>query len=275
MTMLPDMPGDARRWIVATFSLALLAACGGDGATNTATTAPGSAPASGAADELSGVLHVFAATSLTNAFTDIEAAFERVHPDVDVVTNFAGSSALVTQITEGAPADVFASADTTTMAKLSEAGGAAGEPIVFATNRSEIVVAPGNPLGIDAVDDLTGELILVVCSPEVPCGSYATEIFANAGVTPEPDSLEENVGAVITKITSGEADAGIVYATDVIAAGDAAEGIEIPAELNVVAEYPITATTGAANPDAATAFLAFVAGADGQAILATYGFTAP
>jgi molybdate transport system substrate-binding protein len=221
-------------------------------------------------------LHVFAAASLAGAFSEIATAFEAAHAGVDVVINVAGSSALVTQITEGAPADVFAAADVANMVRLAEAGGVAGEPLVFATNRAEIVVAPGNPLSIEGVAALADPaLLLVTCAPEVPCGAYAADVFARAGVAAQPDSLEQNVGAVMTKVVAGEADAGVVYATDVVAAGDTAEGVPIPPEHNVVAEYPIAVTSATEQPELARAFVDFVAGPEGQATLASHGFGAP
>lgn len=219
---------------------------------------------------------VFAAASLTAAFTEIGDAFMAENPDANVTFNFAASSELVTQIGEGAPADVFASADLSNMTKLTDAGNNATEPVVFATNLLSIIVGPGNPKGITGVADLANEdLIVVTCAPEVPCGKYAAQIFENAGVTVTPKSLEENVKAVVTKVTLGEADAGIVYATDVTAAGDKAAGIEIPANINVLAEYPIAVTEGAGNPEGAQAFIDFVNSARGQQILASYGFLAP
>ncbi len=225
---------------------------------------------------VSGDVVVFAAASLTEAFTEVGDAFMETNPDAELTFNFAASSELVAQILEGAPADVYASADLNNMTKLTDGGANAGDPVVFANNLSEIIVAPGNPLGISGVEDLAdSELILVVCAPEVPCGTYATEIFDNAGVDITPDSFEENVKAVVTKVTLGEADAGIAYATDVQAAGDDATGVEIPADLNVVAEYPMVATTEATNPEGAQAFIDFVVSESGQAILAKYGFTSP
>ena len=219
---------------------------------------------------------VFAAASLTAAFTDIGDAFTIENPDVDVRFNFAASSELVTQIGEGAPADVFASADSNNMTKLTDAGNNATEPVIFATNSAEIIVGPGNPKGITGVADLANDDVTVVlCAPEVPCGKYAAQVFANAGVTVTPKSLEENVKAVVTKVTLGEADAGIVYQTDVTAAGADAEGVQIPADINVVAQYPIAVTRGAPNAGGARAFIDFVNGAQGQEILASYGFLAP
>ena len=227
-------------------------------------------------DATSGEIVVFAAASLTDAFTEIGDAFIQENPDASVTFSFAASSELVTQITEGAPADVFASADQNNMTKLTDADANEGDPVVFANNLSEIVVAPGNPLGITGVADLENdELILVVCAPEVPCGTYANQIFENAGVTVNPDSFEENVRAVLTKVTLGEADAGIVYATDVTAAGEKADGVEIPADSNVVAEYPIAVTAEAPNTDGGQAFVDFVMSDAGQDILASYGFTSP
>jgi molybdate transport system substrate-binding protein len=234
------------------------------------------APACGGGDAGTAELHVFAATSLTGAFTEIVAEFEAEHTSVDVVPNFAGSSALVSQIAEGAPADAFASADVANMERLAEAGGVAGDPVVFATNRAEIVVAAGNPLGIAGLADLAdASLVLVTCAPEVPCGAYAADVFARASVAPQPDSLEENVGAVVAKVTAGEADAGIVYATDVIAAGAAVTGVPIAPEHNVVAEYPIAVTSAADDPTVAGAFVDFVTGPEGRAILASFGFGVP
>lgn len=224
----------------------------------------------------SGDITVFAAASLTAAFTELGEAFTTEYPDANVTFNFAASSELVTQIGEGAPADVYASADVSNMTKLTDAGNNAGEPVVFATNLLSIIVGPDNPKGISSVADLANEdLIVVICAPEVPCGKYAAQIFDNAGVTVMPKSLEENVKAVVSKVTLDEADAGIVYATDVIAAGDGADGVAIPADINVVAEYPIVVTKQASNREVAQAFIDFVNSEPGRAILASYGFLAP
>jgi molybdate transport system substrate-binding protein len=179
----------------------------------------------------------------------------------------------VAQISDGAPADVLASADLTTMTVLTDAGLVAGDPQVFATNVAEIMVERGNPEGIDSVSDLAADdLIVVQCAPEVPCGSYAEQILANAGVNLTPASFEDNVRAVVTKVTLGEADAGIVYRTDVLAAGDGADGVSIPDDVNVVAAYPIALLGDAANRAVASSFVDFVLSADGQAVLAEFGF---
>lgn len=255
------------------------ASCGSDDPADRApaTGASAATDASGATvAAASGEVVVFAAASLTDAFTELGDAFMAANSDASVVLNFGASSELVAQIVEGAPVDVYASADLDNMAKLTAAGANATDPVVFANNLSEIVVAPGNPLAITGVEDLADDdLILVVCAPEVPCGTYASEIFDNADVAPTPDSYERNVRAVLTKVTIGEADAGIVYATDVSAAGDDAGGVEIPADLNVVAEYPIAITTEASNPEGAQAFVDFVVSDAGRSILAGYGFTSP
>jgi molybdate transport system substrate-binding protein len=219
---------------------------------------------------------VLAAASLTDAFTELGEAFEAATPDVDLTFSFAASSALAAQIRDGAPADVFASADLDSMEQVADAGDTASAPVVFTTNRAEIIVAPGNPLRISGLGDLADpELIVVACAPEVPCGRYAQRVLDSAGVSVTPKSLEENVRAVVSKVTLGEADAGIVYATDVTSAGDAAGGVEIPADINVVAEYPIAAAKDAPEPDAAQAFVDFVLSDEGQAILASHGFVAP
>ena len=227
-------------------------------------------------DIASGDITVFAAASLTDAFTELGDAFTAANPDASVTLNFASSSDLAVQIGEGAPADVFASADQPNMAKLTDGAGTIEAPEVFATNRLEIIVEPGNPLEIAGVADLADpDLIIVTAAPEVPIGKYAEEVLTKAGVAMTPSSLEENVRAIVTKVVLGEADAGIVYATDVRAAGSAAEGVEIPAELNVIATYPIAVPSGSANQDSAAAFIDFVLSPDGQAILSSYGFGRP
>lgn len=262
-----------------------VAACGSDDSANSDTTAGTNAAPTTAADaattsvadpEIAGDLNVFAAASLTAAYTEIGDAFMVEYPDADVTFNFASSSDLVTQINEGAPADVYASADQANMTKLTDAGGNAGPPQAFATNELEIIVEPGNPKGITGVADLApADVLYVTCAPEVPIGKYAQQVLDAAGVTVTPVSLEENVKGIVTKVTLGEADAGIVYRTDVTAAGDEAEGVEIPADINVTAIYPLVVTADAPNPDAGAAFVDFVLGDQGQEILDSYGFGAP
>jgi molybdate transport system substrate-binding protein len=247
----------------------LATACGDD--------ARGDTPSTGdSSTAVEGAITVFAAASLTQAFNEVAEAFTEANPDAEVELGFDASSALVTQITEGAPADVFASADRANMDKLVAAGLNDGEPVVFATNHLTIIVAPGNPLGITGVADLANpDLVTVICADQVPCGRYATEIFADAGVTVTPDSYEQNVRGVVTKVTSGEADAGIVYVTDVTAAGDAADMVEIPEDTNVIATYPIAKVMDSGNAEVGEAFIEFLTGSEGQEIMAEYGFGAP
>lgn len=221
-------------------------------------------------------IHVFAASSLTEAFTEIGAAFEAAHPGETVQLTFGGSADLVGQITEGAPADVFASADAANMQKLVEAQLALGAPVVIARNTFAIITAPGNPLRIGGVPDLSRrDLVVVLCASTVPCGEGAEQILAATGVTVAAKSYEDKVKGVVTKVTSGEADAGIVYVTDVLAAGTSASGVAIPADVNAVNDYPITVITTARHPADADDFIAFVAGPVGQDILARHGFLRP
>lgn len=260
-------PPTSRTIVALAGIVALASGCGASG--EPASAVPGSSG-------IAGDVTVFAAASLTDAFTDLGEAFTTAHPAVEVTFNFAASSALVTQIGQGAPADVFASADTDSMARLTDIGGTGTAPTVFTTNRVQIIVGRGNPEGITGLADLAADgLIVVVCAPEVPCGRYARQILDDAGVDVAFASLEENARAVVSKVTLGEADAGIVYATDVLAAGGAADGVDIPAAANMRAEYPIAVTAEAPNPQAARAFVDFVLSAEGQEILALAGFASP
>ena len=219
---------------------------------------------------------VLAASSLTSPFTEIGEAFTAAHPELSVVFDFASSSELATRIEQGAPADVFAAADQTTMTRLIAAGGTSGAPAVFATNSLAIIVEPGNPLGISALADLADpELVVLVCAPEVPCGRYAAEALAGAGGALTPTSYEQSARSVVAKVVAGEADAGIVYVTDVIAAGGSAEGVDIAPAENVLAEYPIAVTAESGDPITAQAFVDFVLGDEGQSILAAHGFGGP
>jgi len=216
---------------------------------------------------------VFAAASLTAAFTELGDAFTAANPGAEITFSFAGSSELVAQVREGAPADVFASADLSNMATLVDADLVDGEPEVFATNVAEIIVEAGNPFDVSSLADLADDgLVVVQCAVEVPCGAYAERVLSNAGVTVTPASLEQNVKAVVSKVILGEADAGIVYRTDVLAAGGDADGVPIPDDVNVIAEYPIGLLADAADPQGGRAFIDFVLSAVGQQILADNGF---
>lgn len=221
-------------------------------------------------------LDVFAAASLTASFRAVAAAFEANRPGTTVALNFAGSPTLVQQIREGAPADVFAAADEANMRKLVDAHAVAGSPQVFARNLLQIAVAKGNPHRIAGLGDLAAPgLIVVLCGATVPCGRYALEAFTKAGVTPPAGSRELDVKGVVTKVALGEADAGIVYATDVRAASDHIEGVGLASAHNVSAQYPIAALREAAHPEAARAFIAFVLSDPGKKILGEFGFLSP
>ena len=255
-----------RRTLLAVVSavVALAAAC---------SSSPGSTPAAG---KVSGTVVVFAATSLTEAFDKIGTQFEAANPGVTVKFNYNGSSSLATSITQGAPADVFASAAPQNMETVSDAGLASGTAKTFARNTGEIMVDTGNPHHIKSVSDLANPAVkVVVCASQVPCGAVATAIFKNADVTVKPVSEEQNVGGVVTKVTLGEADAGIVYVTDVKANESKATGVPIPADQNDITAYPIAELKDAPNATAAAAFISYVLGPQGQQVLASFGFLPP
>jgi len=218
-------------------------------------------------------LTVFAAASLTDAFTELGSDFTAAHPGVDIVFSFAASSDLVGQIQEGAPANVFASADTINMDK---AGDLVNTPQIFATNVLMIAVAPGNPENIAGLADLgRKDLKVVLAAPEVPVGNYSNEILDRAGVTVKPVSLEESVKGVVTKVALGEADAGIVYVTDVSAAKGDIDGVDIPESQNLIAGYPLATVVASESPENAQAFVDLVLSDEGQQVLASYGFLPP
>jgi molybdate transport system substrate-binding protein len=224
---------------------------------------------------LSGTITVFAASSLTAAYTAIGKDFQNAHPGSMVKFSFGGSSTLVAQIQQGAIGDVFASADQPNMQKAVDAGLVAGSPSIFAHNRLEIVVDAGNPKHIAGLSDLARSgLVVVLCAPVVPCGRYAAQALQKAGVGVKPASQETDVKAVVSKVALGEADAGIVYVTDIKAADAAVQGIEIPVGQNVVADYPVAILKDSQNTPLAKAFVAYLLGA-GQQSLARYGFTGP
>jgi len=238
----------------------IAAACGGSSESS----------GNGSATELS----VFAAGSLRDAFVEIGRAYQEGNPGVVVRFNFLGSSDLATQIEEGARADVFASADEPNMQRLIDQDLVESEPQTFAHNELAIVVPAGNPGDVRNVADLADDdLVVSLCGEDCPAGRYAWEILSKAGVQVEPDSLEPEVRAVVTRVQVGEADAGIVYATDVLAAGDGVTGIAIPAGQNVMATYPIAILTG--SHEAAADFVAFVLSDRGARILDRHGFLPP
>ncbi len=245
-----------------------LTACGAGGGSDS----PTGTPASTASEAPTGALTVFAAASLSEIFTALAAEFEDRNPGVTVSLVFDGSAGLASQITEGAPADVFASADLATMQTVVDAG-AAEDPEVFVSNVLEIATTPGNPAGIASFADLADPaLVLVVCAPEVPCGAATAAVETLTGIELHPVSEENSVTDVLGKVVSGEADAGLVYATDVLAAGGAVAGVPFAEAGSAVNDYPIAAVTGARQPELAAAFVAFVLSADAQAQLAAAGF---
>ena len=223
-----------------------------------------------------GTLTVFAAASLTGTFGDLEKKFEAANPGTDVVFNFAGSSALAQQINQGAPADVFASADQNNMTKVTDAGNAQGQPEVFATNTLQIAVAPQNPKQIASLQDLGRPgLRTVVCAPQVPCGSATEKVEKAAGVDITPVSEEQDVKSVLQKVTTGNADAGLVYRTDVTASKGQAQGVDIPQASEAVNQYPIVVLKDTRNAELAQKWVQFVNGDEGRQVLGAAGFGAP
>lgn len=253
--------------VAAVLLTVLAGACGGP---------PSGADGARADGELSGEVVVFAAASLTDALADIADAFEEAHPEVTVTLNLAGSQRLAAQVLEGAPADVLATADAERMAAVSAEGLVDGEPRTLARNRLAIAVEPGNPRGVGGLADLDDPGLLVVLAAEdVPAGGYAREALGAAGVDVAPASLERDVRGALSKVELGEADAAIVYASDIAAAGEAVEGVGIADEHNVEADLPIAALRTGANPEAGRAFVELALGPQGQAALADHGLEAP
>jgi molybdate transport system substrate-binding protein len=249
-------PGGAARAALGAAALVATAACGDGGAV---------------ADE--GAIRVFAAASLTDAYEDVVAAFEAGHPGASVELVFDGSPALVAQIADGAPADVVATADERTMDRLVDEGLVDGEPRVVAENRLDLVVPAGNPGGVTGLDDLAdGDLLVGLCAPEVPCGDLAQRVLAAAGVTPAPDTEEPNVRALLTKLTAGELEVGLVYRTDAAAAGGDVEVIDVAGLGDATTPYPVAVVAGSGDAAAATDFADFLAGPDGREVLAGHGF---
>lgn len=232
-------------------------ACGADQPTDT--------------DRAQRTLTVFAAASLTGAFTDLGASFEADHPGVTVTFNFGGSSDLVAQLVEGAPADVFASADAATMDRLVAADLNGTDPVAFASNTLVAVTPADNPAGITSLADLAGDVDLVLCAPVVPCGAAAAKVAAAADLDLEPVSEEQSVKDVLAKVVAGEADAGLVYVTDARAAGESVRTIEFPEADQAPTDYLI-ANLETDLDDLSTAFLDLVLSDEGRGVLAAAGF---
>lgn len=228
-------------------------------------------------EALTGILVIYAAASLSGAFDVLTTEFEQMNPNVDVAPPvYDGSSSLVTQILEGAQVDVFASADMANMDTLVDEGMAADDPEIFATNQITVAVPADNPAGITSIDDLADPGVSVVlCAPEVPCGVAASKVLEAAGVAVTPVSSEQSVSAVAAKVASGEADAGMVYVTDVQASDGELEAISTPVDSELLNRYPIAVVKDAPNAAAAEAFIQFVLSDRGQEILAEFGFGRP
>jgi molybdate transport system substrate-binding protein len=259
-----------------------LAGCGTSGGAATSSTSAAMSPGGGSAapapggataSPAAGSLTVFAAASLKGSFTEIGELFEQEKPGSTVTFSFAGSSDLVAQIIAGAPADVFASADPTTMTKAVDGDVVSGTPVSFATNTLTIVTPPGNPAGINGFADLANpDVAVVVCAPQVPCGAATEKLEAATGVGLTPVSEESAVTDVLNKVTTGEADAGLVYVTDASGAGDRVVTVSFQESASVVNTYPIATLSAAADPTLAEEFVALVTGPEGQQVLAAAGF---
>jgi molybdate transport system substrate-binding protein len=263
------MTTTSKRIAVGLIGIALvgtLAACSSSGATPTATKSAGP----------TGTITVFGASSLTQTFTALAASFEKAHPGVTVKTSFAGSGALVTQIQQGAPADVFAAAAPAPMATLSSAGLLSGSSSTFASNTLEIAVPPSNPAKIATFADLTKKgLKLVICAATEPCGASTIAMEKVENVTLKPVALEPAVANVLTAVSSGQADAGLVYVTDVKGSAGSVTGIPFADSGKVVNEYPIAVLKESKNAKLAAEFVAYIKSAKGQAVLAAAGFGKP
>lgn len=220
-------------------------------------------------------IQVFAAASLTDTFEQLAEEFEADH-DVTIDFNFAGSSDLVAQIEQGAPADVFASADENNMDRAVDDDLVEGEPVIFASNTLQIVTPPGNPAGITSLQDLTDDdVTLVICAPEVPCGSATQTVADDAGIELNPVSEESAVTDVLGKVVADEADAGLVYVTDATGAGDSVEAIDFDEAESAVNLYPIAPLADSENADVAQDFVDFITGPRGTEVLQDAGFGQP
>ncbi|MFF7976404.1 molybdate ABC transporter substrate-binding protein [Streptomyces sp. NPDC007905] len=250
-------------------ALTALSACSSSDASSTTKSGSGS-------PKLSGTVTVFAAASLKESFTTLGKEFERQHPGTKVGFNFGGSDTLAANITSGAPADVFAAASPKTMAIVTDKKDAAGTPAAFVRNQLEIATLPGNPGKVSSLKDLTESgLKVVLCDKTVPCGAAAQKALDASGLKLTPVSYEQDVKGALTKVELKEADAAVVYKTDVKAAGDKVEGVEFPESAKAINDYPIALLKSARNAEAAQAFIALVRSAEGQKVLSGAGFLKP
>lgn len=247
----------------------VLAGCAG-------TTASGSPSTTASADSLRGTLTVLAAASLTEVYGDLATQFEKLHPNVTITQSFGGSSALATQITQGAPADLFASANEATMKTVADAGLTEETPIVYATNVLTLIVPRTNPAGVNTIADIANPVVKVaLCDKTVPCGSAAITLLAAEKLTVTPVTLETDVKAVLTKVELDEVDAGLVYVTDAKTAGSKVKQIPVADAVNVVNRYPVALLKSSTNKTAATAFEQFILSKTGLAALKNAGFGTP
>ncbi|MEU8718138.1 MULTISPECIES: molybdate ABC transporter substrate-binding protein [unclassified Streptomyces] len=231
---------------------------------------------SSASPKLSGSITVFAAASLKESFTTLKADFEKAHPGTKVDFSFGGSDTLAAQITSGAPADVFAAASPKTMAIVTDKKDTATTPATFVRNQLEIATLPGNPDKVSSLKDLTdSKLKVVLCDKTVPCGAAAQKALDASKLKLTPASYEEDVKSALNKVVLKEADAAVVYKTDVKAAGDKVEGVEFPESADAINDYPIALLKNAPNPELAKAFIALVQSAEGQQVLNQAGFLKP
>ena len=261
--------------VAAVATLALAAGCGGSSGNDSAS-GSGSSPSASASGAVSGTVTVFAAPSLTESFTKIGKDFEAANPGAQVTFNFAGSSALATQINQGAPADVFASAAPANMKTVTDAANGDGTPTTFVKNQLVIAVPKGNPKGIKGLSDLAKpDIKVALCAEQVPCGAAAKKVLATANVTVKPVTLEQDVKAALSKVKLGEVDAALVYRTDAKAASSDVDGIEFPESASAINEYPIVVLKNAPNQPGAQAFVAYVQSDKGKAVLSAAGFQAP
>jgi molybdate transport system substrate-binding protein len=260
-----------RRFVVIAASLAVvaIAGCSSSGSPSSSTTSSSSKPPATA------TITVFAASSLMGSFTKLGQQFDAAHPGDTVKFSFGPSSGLATEITSGAPADVFASASPKNMDTVVAAGDASS-PQDFAKNTAEIAVPPSNPAHVASVTDLAKSSVKVaLCQPQVPCGKLAAEVFKNAGITVKPVTLQPDVKSTLTQVELGNVDAGVVYVTDVLAAGAKVKGVVIPANDNASTSYPIAAISKSKNLSVAQQFVAYVLSPTGQQVLAAAGFQKP
>jgi len=266
-----------RRFALTMAALVGLAVAGCSSSTTSSTSSASSSPAAAASSSAAttGTITVFAAASLTGTFTELGKQFKAAHTGDTVKFSFGASSTLATQITDGAPADVFASAAPKNMETVVSAGDASN-PRNFAKNTAEVAVPPSNPANVTSVNDLAKSSVKVaLCQPQVPCGVVAAEVFKNVGITVKPVTLQPDVKSVLTQVELGNVDAGVVYVTDVKAAGSKVKGVTIPAGQNASTLYPIATISSSKEMSIAQAFVAYVLSPAGQQVLAAAGFEKP